>query len=459
VRGLLTCSVAAVTIGSCAHVDPAPEFAEAVELVHSATGVRQDVDPLAEGMTREAFAAVLESGLTLAEAESTALRNSRELQAKFLEIGVSKAEYVESGLVSNPSFELSALWPSGGGDPQIIGALSQNILDFWRIPLREEIAERRLAATVMEVAEFAAELVVNTRSSYYEVVAAEDRVEEARAVLAGRHESLENARQMRESGATTKYEENVMLGLVLAAELELEEARFEARQARRNLALILSADSDLTEVECVTPLPDRVPELPEDAAVVERAHEARLDVRIARTELEAVEREVELELRSRFPGLNLGFEAERHERPSGEKRERSLYGPTLGLELPVFNQNQAGIAAAEYRRVAAMKKLELVEMRVAREISGALDRVRTGSRAVEFYRVELLPQAAAHLQFVVDQFEAGSGSIEYVAEARTRLSDAHRQDIEIRKGFAMALADLEDAVGVPLESLCVPTGP
>ena len=68
---------------------------------------------------------LLDDGLTADEAVQVALLNNRRFQALFEDIGVSRAEVVESGLLSNPTLGLSLRFPEGGGLANLAAGFAQ----------------------------------------------------------------------------------------------------------------------------------------------------------------------------------------------------------------------------------------------------------------------------------------------------------------------------------------------
>ena len=56
-------------------------------------------------------------------------------------LGIARADYVQAGLLENPTLGLSFLFPAGGGQTRVAADLAQSIMEIWRL------SERRRAAT------------------------------------------------------------------------------------------------------------------------------------------------------------------------------------------------------------------------------------------------------------------------------------------------------------------------
>ena len=74
-----------------------------------------DGDALVDGRVES----LLAGGLSADKAAQIAILNSRKLQALFYEIGMARADVVQSGLLSNPTLAMSLGFPDGGGGEQI----------------------------------------------------------------------------------------------------------------------------------------------------------------------------------------------------------------------------------------------------------------------------------------------------------------------------------------------------
>ena len=149
-----------LTLVGCAQVKPQADFAQARRLFTQSTGLPDIYDPDQPLLTSEELEAVLADGLTLQETLRVALLNNRKLHAEFMSIGVAKADWVQSGLFSNPTFAFSAQFPEGGGRSNIQTSIAQNIVDLWQIPKRKNVAQAALDETIMRIAHRAAALAV-----------------------------------------------------------------------------------------------------------------------------------------------------------------------------------------------------------------------------------------------------------------------------------------------------------
>src|SRR3972149_7202565 len=94
-------------------------------------------------LDREAVAklrSLLDDKLTAERALQIALLNNRDLQAVYSDLGVSQADLVQAGLLSNPVFNAGVFFPVSGGRPDLELNVVMNFLDLFYRPLRERVA-------------------------------------------------------------------------------------------------------------------------------------------------------------------------------------------------------------------------------------------------------------------------------------------------------------------------------
>src|SRR3954467_13139213 len=105
---ILICVVLTATATSAApRPNTKPQPVEVERLVAERTGrqVQWQRDQAARAEAQQAVHAMLRKQLTANTAAQVALLNNRSLQATFEEIGLSRAEVIEAGLLKNPTLE------------------------------------------------------------------------------------------------------------------------------------------------------------------------------------------------------------------------------------------------------------------------------------------------------------------------------------------------------------------
>jgi cobalt-zinc-cadmium efflux system outer membrane protein len=443
------CVLTVVSISACATVDPRPDFLKARAEIRSTTGEQTVFDPEGPPLCADEIQAMLSDGLGCDEAARLALLNNRRLQAGFMALGIGRSDYVQAGLLKNPSFSLAFLFPAGGGRTRWTADLAGSISELWQIPARKAVAEAGLEQSILDLSRFAGELVTATRRAYFESVAARDGHAVARANEELARRSLQAVRRQVEGGVATKVDENLAESLAMSAELALKRAGREDAGAKRELAALLSLETDLFDVVLTEPLPEPAVPVLEREALVKRSLESRPDVRAAAHAVAAAQAQVVLEKRRVFPEVVVGVSAERPETGSAVD---FLAGPAAALEIPIFDQNQAQVSRAEYRLAELRREYEALTAEVSQAVRAAVDKAAIAAGAGAFAQTELIPQAERSAALAQKAYELGDTTLlSYLVAQKTAL-EARRTGIEAVLEAARSRIEVERTVGVPLDA-------
>ncbi|MGQ0553375.1 MAG: CusA/CzcA family heavy metal efflux RND transporter [Planctomycetota bacterium] len=447
--------LACLGLTGCAVETLAPNYEPARELIRTTTGQDEVFDPQVPPLSAEELRAVLHDGLSMDEALRLALLNNRALQAGFMELGVARAQFVQAGLLQNPVLGLSLFLPSGGGRTRLAGDLAQNLSDLWRIPAARLAAGAESDLQLFALSRQAGELVAAVRRAYAECVAAREAHALAidGALIAGRVQGAAQARS--EAGVATDLETNLARTLAIEANLQAQRAERGEVETTRRLAALLSLQDDLLGTSFTDALPAVVSaplgereRAVQREALVERARTSRLDLRAAAAAVVAAEARLTLERKRAAPDLVTGLGAER---PEGGSSSDLLAGPALSVELPFFDRNEAGISRAEFEREVARLNHEALLAEVGQAVRAAYDRVQILADAAEIASEQLLPQAERSSALAQEAYGAGATTLLTLLEGQRASLDARRASNESRLDVALALLELELALGAPLD--------
>ena len=248
------------------------------------------------------------------------------------------------------------------------------------------------------------------------------------------------AERQRRAGNLSRRDAMRQQAFNLETDAALEQARSEAAMARERLARLMGVDNPQWRLP--EQLPAVPPALPVTGDLETEGLSQRLDVAMARKEVEVLAKALQLTRDTRLVNvLDLGVETEKG---SGERR---ITGPTLSLELPLFDQGQARVAAqaARYRqgeaRLAALTTEARSQMREARQ---RLETAYSQSRRYQDHLVPLrrsiVEQSTLHYNGML------IGVYELLADAREQIR-AVQGHIDATRDFWIAVADLQLAVG------------
>jgi cobalt-zinc-cadmium efflux system outer membrane protein len=385
---------------------------------------------------------LLAHGLTQGAAIEIALVNNPRLQATYEELGVSQAEVVQAGLLRNPSFGAHVGFPVRGDGKEIQFNLVQDFLDIFVLPLRKQIAQEQFTVDVLRVAQQALDTVADVQKEYAAAQAGAALVAYRKTVIEANDGAAELSRQLYAAGNLSAFKETSQLVTYEEAALDLTRDELELLRHRERLNRLLGlwgARADWTSAEDLPSLPAADPPLEHLEAL---AVKQRLDVDAARKQRLLMAKAVGLARSTRFVGrLDVGVDA--HQDADGPR----VLGPSLVLELPIFDQRQATIARLEAQERQAEHRLNAVAVEARSEVRLARAELIGARQIVERYQISIVPmrdKALEEAQLFYNGMLLGLYQLIDVKQAQVM---AHAQYIAALRDYWSARADLERAVG------------
>lgn len=465
----------------CASLDARSDVERSADLVGTAVGLPSALLLADDHAAKTTTARLLEGGLSAAEAAQVALLNNPTIRAAMLSIGISRADFVQSTLFSNPALALSLRLPDGGGLANLEVALTQNIAELWLIPARVRAAQRDLDRTVLEAAQTAARTVLDVRRAYVRAARAASAVDIARETSSLTRRLGELAELRREAGSGSEIDVTLARAQMLESQAALRIASLTATEARSDLARLLGlgdAPDSLTLTDAISEPWDPLTSAEQLQALARRC---RLDLRIADKAVAGAESRVQQERQRFLRSVEIGVALERGERgrrgdrdwaaesfydslqsgaltppnpaPRPPEETDVLVGPTLSVELPLWDQNQARIAKAERTLQQSVQLRDALLVDLAQDIHSRLARAAVSAEIARFYREEQLPNAQRSADLARDAYRAGRTPLFSVLEADRALLAARNAWLSALEAAALAAIDLERVTGRPVDVL------
>ena len=387
--------------------------------------------------------ALLRGVLTADRAVQVGLLNNRELQATFEEIGVAHADLTEAGLLRNPSFDVSARFPDRPpSGTNLEFSIVQDFLDLALIPLRKKVAANELARAKLRVGDAVLKLASEVKTAFYTLQAKQQLSSRLAALGATNTAALEFAQRQHEGGTINDLELANQQASYAQARADATEITAEMRSDREKLNRLLGVWGPDTQWK----IADELPSIPGKSLPVDRletiAVAQRLDLAAAKAELGAVVQSLGLTKTYRYVGaIEFGVDTER-----GTDGQR-VTGPTLRLELPVFNHGQGRIAKLQAKLRQAERRLEAQAIDIRSEVREARDRLLAKKDLATYYRDELIPERTRVLDLTLEHYNAMlKGAYDLLLAKQNQLT-ADRGYIDALRDYWIARADLERAVG------------
>jgi outer membrane protein TolC len=381
--------------------------------------------------------------LTADSAVQIALLNNRGLQAAYNELGIAESVRVRQSLPPNPSVSISRI--SGSVETEIDRQIVGNILALVTLPARSEIAADRFRQAQLNAALETLRVAAETRRAFYRAVGARELVGLLVQADAAAATSAQLAKRLGETGAMNKLDQAREQAFHAEVATQLVRARQRSASERERLIRSLGlAGNDLNFV-----LPNMLPALPRRApvlrAVEQEAVSRRVDLQIARIELETLAKSYGLTQATRFINvLDAGYADKiMKDKETGEHiRDR---GFTVTFEVPLFDFGETRVREAEQTYMQAVNRLAEKAINARSEAREAYGAYRSSYDIANRYQRDVLPLRKT----ISDEMMLRYGAMQVdvfslLNDARQRIT-ANAAAAEARRDFWIASVDLSAA--------------
>ncbi|HEY5559811.1 MAG TPA: TolC family protein [Steroidobacteraceae bacterium] len=366
--------------------------------------------------------------LTLPAALALAFTRNPDIRRQYARLGLAQADLQDAARIANPTLSLAWLSPANGGRDQTTQGISASFADLLLLPAR-----RRLSAADFRRVEFAvgSELVAlahEVETSWYAQVGALQIAAMRDAVAGAAENEAALAQRFHEAGNISRLELDLRQAVAARARIEALRSRSDVAASRVRVAGLLGLRTDADwRTEEQLPAPPDAPQSPGE--LVQQALAQRLDLAAAREEVAMLEDALDVTGRWRLLGpVDVGYKREH------ETDDSKIRGPTLNLELPLFNQGQGAVARAEARLLDARAREQALALTVENEVTAGVEQLALARDVTERYRHELLPAAASA---VAQQ----QGRVNFMLVSPFELIRTRRDEYDAWQGYFESVRD------------------
>jgi outer membrane protein TolC len=396
---------------------------------------------------RAAIAKLLARRLSADDAVQIALLNNRELQAAYNELGISEAQMVQASLPPNPTFTIERI--AGAGSVEIEARLIGSVLALLTLPTKAKIAADRFRQAQLRAADTTLQIATEARRAYYRTVAAMVIVGFLAQSQSSAEAATELSKELGEAGTMNKLDQ--ARNQVFFAELtaQLAQARQLAATERERLTRVMGLWGPDTDFK----LPSSLPRMPRRAGAqpeIERVAVARrLDLQIARMEVQALSTSFDLTNATRFvsvldlSGIKKRVKVKNEEGVFDVEKERGL---EVELQIPIFDLGASKVRQAEEGYMQAVNRLAAKAVDVRSEAREAYRTYRAAYDIARHYQREVLPLRKIISDETLLRYNAMQVDVfTLLTEARSRIA-ATNAAIEAERAFWLAATNLGAAI-------------
>ena len=355
------------------------------------------------------------------DAVQLALANSPAVQTMLAQSWADMSAANQAGRIANPIFTFERF--TFKDELELGRLLSFGLLDLLTLPRRQAIAQSRMAQSQVQLSASVVEQVTQVRQAWVRAVAASQTLQYAEQINTTAEASAELAKRMQQVGNFNKLQRARQQVFYADSTVRLAAAQHGALAAREELVRQLG----LTDVQAAQlKLPDRLPDLPKDARapelVAKVASDQRLDVQLARSQLDIAGKAQGLMLLTSLVDVELGVRRDTvFDNAAGQAFAKRGY--ELGIRLPVFDWGNARRDAMNAQSLVAANRYESTVRSATSQLRESYSAYRTAYDVARHYRDEVVPLRKTMAEENLPRYNGMLiGVFELLADTRDQIS-------------------------------------
>jgi len=387
--------------------------------------------------------ALLSNELTPETAVQIALLSNPELQAVYEDLGITQADVVEAGLLENPVLFGRARFPNKSGESNNYEfEITQNFLNILMLPARKKLSAVRFEQVKLQIADEVIRLIAGVRKSYFSALGARQIRDLRNEITSAAGNSFELARRLHAAGNISDLQLANENAHFEQSRIELANSETTLFDAREQLTLLMGLWGPQTNWQ----LPGQMPDMPSDeiplANLESMAIENRLDLAAEKKAAEALAQALGITIDWRWIGhIEVGISTER------ETDRTWVTGPSLAIELPIFNQRQADIARLEAHLRRSQKKLTAQAIEIRSEVRTLRNRLIMQRNLIDHFRRTVLPLRERIVELTLKNYNYMlSGAFDLIM-ARQQEFEAYHKYLEALRDYWIIRADMQRSLG------------
>ena len=429
----------------CAQVPKEAGFNDVQGLVEQRVDYRihWNQETEADREVEKAIEDLLKDELTADAAVQIALLNNSNLQAVYEDLGITQADVVEAGLLENPVIFGQVRFPNRSEESNNYEfGITQNFLNILMQPARKKLSAIHFEQVKLQVANEVIQLVAEVRRTYYSALGAKQVRGLRNEITAAARSSFELAQRLHSAGNISDLELARENAHFEQSRLELADSESALLDARELLTRLMGFWGPQTNWQ----LPEQLPDIPTSEIPLERletmAIESRLDLAAERKAVEALAQALGITIDWRWIGhIEVGISRER------ETDRTWVTGPSLAIELPIFNQRQADIARLEAQLRRSQNRLTAQAIEIRSEVRSLRNRLIMQRNLIDHYRRTVLPLREQIVDLTLKKYNYMlTGAFDLIM-AKQEEFEAYQKYLEALRDYWIIRADLQRSLG------------
>ncbi len=422
---LTALAASVLLLAGCASVDFDQAVNTANQTTGNFTGGKLELSRTAQQNDARAKLAgdLLAKPLSSDDAVQLALANSPAVQTMLAQSWANMSAANQAARIANPMFTFERM--TFKDELELGRLLSFGLLDLLTLPRRMAIAQSQIAQSQVQLSASVIEQVTQTRQAWVRAVAASQTLQYAKQINTAAEAGAELARRMQQVGNFNKLQRARQQVFYADSTAQLAAAQHGALAAREELVRQLGlTDAQADQLK----LPDRLPDLPKEAraasVISSTATDQRLDVQLARGQLDAAGKSQGLNLITSLIDVEVGIRRDTiFDNEGGVGSAAAKRGYELGIRLPIFDWGNAKRDAMNAQSLAAANRYEGTVRSATSQLRESYSAYRTAHDVARHYRDEVVPLRKTMAEENVLRYNGMLiGVFELLADTRDQIS-------------------------------------
>ena len=415
------------------------------------------------GLAQQPTQVATSGTLSLSQAEAIAVKNQPRILAARLraQAAAQRVRQAHSGLLPNVNFNATGVRVADTDTATAAGALTtsslsdrfayggtivQLVTDFGRTSALIASTRASEQAQKDEATLTTAEVRLNVREAYFQVLGAEAVLHAARDAQQNRLLISRQVGALAASQLRSTLDVNFAGVLESQAELAVVRAQSTVEQQRVHLATAMGLDQPITAGLADVSLPAQLP--PDPASLLPEADTQRADLDAAQSQAEAASEFATAEKRLSYPTLNaLGAAGDI---PFHDHTLHDNYAAAgFNLQVPVFNGGlfAARRAEAGFEATARTRDAQEIRLEVNEQVRNNWYKANEAFQSLDV-SARLVAQSREALRLAQARYNAGLGSIVELNEAQLNETSAEIESADATYSYLTRRAELDYATGL-----------
>ena len=385
--------------------------------------------------------------ITLSKAIELGVLNNPTLKAAQAKLGISDAQILQAGLLSNPNI----ISDNGCAEDTFRVGIEQTIELGNKRSRRIKLAKMQKEVVQQEIITTLLDVRSKVRSSYIQTYNAQQKLIASREIL----ETITNLEKIAKEREKKGNVENLDILqaeiTVINAKNNIQSAKLELNEAFNSLSanigkhlnrtIVLAPPDLMKEFNISTPMVENDKNI---NILIEYAYANRPEIKVIEKNIEVQNQKLKLAHSNIVPDLKMSVGADF---VTGDTKRNSTF--IMGsLGMPIFNRQQGVIKEVKAQRLVYENDLEAIKIKIEQEVKNAFFGVITNAKSLNIYEKELIPHAKMIVKKSEINFKEGKRNILIPINSQEAYINTQYRYIQTLTQYEQSVSDLERAIGL-----------